>query len=167
MTRWLWPVALAVCLPASAGSNCDRWQALVDPSMQEPKGGRDQVLLDTSEAASAEAAIACLLALDTDERAARFCGNTRGDANWLAPGTCPIRVEALYYVSFIFTRQWGHAVGTALLGPDGVMNSEPAVRAAAAAYRKWFEEVRRIGIDEARRRHMTPLAGADVHWIDS
>jgi hypothetical protein len=82
-------------------------------------------------------------------------------------------VSALYYISYLFYGSFDFADVVALTrisaGPEPpneriVFNSKEDVQRAYKSYRKWFETIKSIGLDEARKQRLDPLAGSDVEW---
>jgi hypothetical protein len=46
-----------------------------------------------------------------------------------------------------------------------VRNTQPeAVRQAYQSYKKWFEQVKRLGLAKAREMKIEPLKDTKVHW---
>lgn len=117
------------------------------------------------------AAIGCLLNLENDRRASRIGGVTRLDVNQLF-GEAPVRLAALYYISYLFTGNYKHAGAIALRGPGAesseshweYITSDDAIRKAYASYRRWLEKVKTVGLATARAHSMSPLEGTDLTW---
>ena len=75
-----------------------------------------------------------------------------------------IEVAALYYISFLYTQKWDHASAMALRDEHGDIDKPEAVRRAFRSYRKWFDEVKRVGLFEAREMKLEPLKDTQVDW---
>ena len=90
-------------------------------------------------------AIGCLLQLGRDQRPARFGDATTVDVSQILP-SATIELAALYYISHVYDGDWQHAGGVARWNGKGVMNPPGSNETAHAAYRKWFQRVKAIGI---------------------
>jgi len=78
-----------------------------------------------------------------------------------------VEIAALFYASYIFYgKDWDHfATGIALM-EDRKINSPETIKKAYKHYRKWFEKVKEIGLEEARIRGLDPLKGSGIGWYD-
>jgi hypothetical protein len=117
------------------------------------------------------AAINCLLNLEGKTRPSKIGGATRLDVSQLF-ATVPINLAALYYISYLYTQNWKHAAAIALRGSSAsssdrhgmYVTRQSAIRAAYEAYRKWFSQVKQIGLAHSRASGLSPLAGTDLEW---
>lgn len=178
---------------------CVWWQAKVTPSsaLAEPSpqaaAPREQMPASTGRRASLDklgmqdvadpdgvrgldgavviAAIGCLLQLDADVRPTSSVGRMWVGA-WLRFDTVPTNLAALYYISYLYTRNWKHGTAVALCGPGAQsLRSRPnyattqsSIHEAYRSYRHWYEQVKDIGIEEARAEKLDPLAGTSLYW---
>jgi hypothetical protein len=160
---------------------CLRWQARVVAGMPTEKPSKPvgstsandpYNVKDLSEHEALEA-IGCLLKMENDHRPASFGGNLRPDISQIF-GMPQANLAALYYASYIFTENWLHGGAVALRGPRaedpnskfGYVTRPEAVSSAYDAYRKWFVEVQKIGLREAREERLDPLSGSGFEWYD-
>lgn len=73
-------------------------------------------------------------------------------------------VAALYYISYLFYQKWDHADAVALRAENGEVDKPEAVRQAYQSYKKWFKEIKRVGLAKAREMKIEPLKDPKVHW---
>ena len=73
-------------------------------------------------------------------------------------------VAALYYISYLFYQKWDHADAVALRDENGEVDKPEAVRQAYQSYKKWFKEIKRVGLAKAREMKIEPLKDPKVHW---
>lgn len=186
----------------NTGGVCLHWQAAVVAKIRLPKtgdsakGGKgDQSFGTTSPFAEPKAqqsspvspsdpddvkdlteqealdAIDCLLRMENDRRPSRFVGNLQPQISQIfAPP--PANLAALYYASYVFTRNWHHAAAIALQGPKAqepssegrYVTRQEATALAYVAYRRWFAELKTIGLHEAREEKLDPLSGTGLSW---
>lgn len=148
------------CKMKEKSAPCQYWQSKVDAEVASPFGVQKvdeknpQVVMD---------AIACLLQMEDNKHPARFSGATNYAVSQTFPGATT-DVAALYYISYLYYQKWNHADAVALEDEDGEINSPEAIRSAYESYRKWFEEVRKIGLAQAREMKLEPLKDAKVKW---
>lgn len=142
-------------------SECKNWQSLVDTSVEPP---RPRFVFDVSNELDVTVGIECLLRLEGNKSPARFGGA-------LNPGVsqtfdkATTEVAALFYVSYLFKKKFDHASAVALTDSrTGKVNTPKSIKSAFAAYRKWFEKIKSIGIEEARKQELDPLEGTFVRW---
>jgi hypothetical protein len=142
-------------------SGCKNWQSLVDSSIEPPS---PRFVFDVSNERDVSVGIECLLRLEGNKSPARFGGA-------LNPGVSQIfdkattEVAALFYVSYLFKKKFDHANAVALTDSrTGKVNTPESVKSAFAAYRNWFEKIKSIGIEEARKQELDPLEGTFVRW---
>jgi hypothetical protein len=161
--------------------NCNFWQSRVNPEIKmhskEEKPSTDlKVLLKNNNSFVPEEpfnnlnqretffGIECLLNLEGNKKNSNLSGATRPDVSQTF-GATTVEVAALYYVSYLFYQKWDHADAPFLVSQkNSKLNSDKAVSKAYKAYKKWFEKVREIGIEEARKQKLDPLEGSGVRW---
>ena len=135
------------------------------PELADPdgvRGLRDEVVT---------AAIGCLLELESDVRPTNAMGVTWVGSS-LRLDTAPVNLAALYYISYLYTRNWKHGTAVALRGPGAeYRRSQPkysttqsSIHEAYRAYRRWYSQVKDIGLEEARAERLDPLAGSSLYW---
>jgi hypothetical protein len=144
----------------AAKPDCKYWQSRVDETVKaEPPSQKidyddDQTVLD---------AIECLLKMKGNKRPAAFGGNTNPRTSQILPHPTA-DVAALYYISFMYYKNWGHAGGVAL-GVDHIaLNTGQSILIAYESYKKWFARVKKIGLAKAREQKLGPLAGSGIMW---
>jgi len=117
------------------------------------------------------AAIACLLQLEGDSRPAKFTGDT-GEGVSQIFDWAPMNLAALYYVSYLFTTNWNHGNAIALRGPGANVPESKlkyrttpwAIYKAYTSYRRWYQQVRTMGLTRARAAKLDPLEGTGLYW---
>jgi len=139
--------------------DCTKWLSKVVPDMQDGTLHVDPMPSDHEIIE----AIGCLLQLEGDKRPARFGGVTRPEVSQILP-TTTIELAALYYISYLYDGHWQHADGVALWNRKGVINPPGSVETAYVAYRKWFEKVKKIGLEAVRKENLEPLKGTGLYW---
>lgn len=137
---------------------CDVWRSKVDPSVRLQGGGIAELPSDDA----AIAAIDCLLKSRGNTEPARFSGAVDDRVSQIFPDAT-IELAALYYISFIYEKNWNHASAVAIDGPRGV-NTKATIAEAYDAYQRWFVQAKRHGIAAAREQGFAPLAGTGLHW---
>jgi hypothetical protein len=118
------------------------------------------------------AAMGCLLSLEENTHGANFSGATWAGVSQLFAFPTPINLAALYYISYLYTGNWKHGSAIALRGPGAdssdthgfYVTRQEAVHKAYASYRRWYEEVKRVGLAGARERKLDPLEGTGTWW---
>jgi hypothetical protein len=84
-----------------------------------------------------------------------------------------VEISSLYYISTLFNGSPDFAQAVALIGVppktkgeyDRLMFNTPSdIRKAYASYRRWFKRVKTLGLSEARRQKLDPLANSGVRW---
>ena len=109
------------------------------------------------------AGIECLLKMEGNKNRARFSGAVKDYVSQLFENT-PADVAALFYISYLYHQKWDHADAVALRGSDGSVNTPKVVQDAYRSYKKWFAEVKRIGLSKAREMKLDPLKHTKVTW---
>jgi hypothetical protein len=138
---------------------CEYWQAKIDPTINWANDN----LREEADDAQILQAISCLLKLEGRKTASKLRGATRFD---VSQGFAPASVEvaALYYISFLYFQKWDHAGAIALQDHEGQIDKPEAVSQAYKSYKKWFEQVKKVGWSRARKMKPRPLADTTVHW---
>ena len=109
-------------------------------------------------------AVNCLLQLEGKKEESNVAGASSGRVSNFF-GATSVEVAALYYVSYLFYQKWDHADAPFLVNQrNRKLNSDKTVSKAYKAYKKWFERVREIGLEEARKQKLDPLADSGVEW---
>lgn len=117
--------------------------------------------------------IGCLLTLWGNKARSRFTGYTRVSNEVASPPPPPlikkpasVEVAALYYISYMFYDKWEHAGSTRLFDETSgkISYSEKTVKRAYESYLQWFKKIQLIGVDEARKQKLDPLAGSGIGW---
>jgi hypothetical protein len=139
---------------------CQYWQSKVDAELRASFG--DQKVDETDPQVVMDG-IACLLQMEGNKHPAKFSGATDYSVSQTFPHATT-EVAALYYISYLYYQKWGHADAIALEDEQGEINSPEAIHGAYESYRKWFEEVRKIGLAQARVIKLDPLKDAKVRW---
>ncbi|MFC2174218.1 hypothetical protein ACFLU6_16610 [Acidobacteriota bacterium] len=137
---------------------CAQWHAQVDPALPSCEVQVEE--LDDQELLQA---IECLLMLEGRKETASFWGATDPRSS-LISGPCAIEIAALYYISYLFTGKWDHALNVALMDEEGELNTDQSVVIAYRSYRAWFAVVRQVGLDKARQQQLDPMHDSGVHW---
>ena len=125
---------------------------------------KNKIKLDEKNPQIVMEGIKILLNFEGDKNKANFCGATGYGYN--SPEVeCEVEVAALFYASYIFYGQdWDYfATGIALV-ENNRNNSPKTIKKAFSSYRKWFKRVKEIGLEEARKQKLDPLAGSGVRW---
>jgi hypothetical protein len=133
-----------------------------DPDPDQVATLSDQEALD---------AIGCLLNMKDDRRPASFGGVTNPYVSQFF-AIPPANLAALYYVSYIFSKNWFHGGAIALRGPHAEASNsqsiyvtrQESISAAYGAYQRWFAEVKRVGLLKAREESLNPLSGTGLEW---
>lgn len=141
-------------------SECQYWQSKVDETVMAPESTSEP---DTANAAVVLNGIECLLKMEGNRNPARFSGAVNNEVSQIFQ-PAPAEVAALYYISCLYYQKWDHANAVALRGPDGKVNDPEDVREAYRSYRKWFEQVKHVGLAKARELKLEPLKDTKVSW---
>jgi len=111
--------------------------------------------------------IECLLKLEGDKTPGSFSGASSLSGPVNMPEST-VEICALYYISSLFYQKQDHANAIVLrykkYRENSSLNSDEAVKIAFESYRKWFEKVKEIGLEEARKQKLDPLEGSGVRW---
>ncbi len=109
--------------------------------------------------------IECLLKLKGDKSRGAFSGAMNTKVSQLFP-RATVEVCALYYISYLFYENFKHASGVALheIEDAEALNSDVVIKKTYKIYRKWFEKVKQIGLEEARKQKLDPLGDSGITW---
>lgn len=156
-------LAMTIGAHAQTGSasspSCRDWFSKIDPHDSPQANFALDRLTDVEKLKG----MVCLLKLEGRKNDARFSGATRPNVSQLFPATS-VEVGALYYVSYVFTGKWDHSSACYLRGVDGRINDPQDIREAYRLYRKWIEQVKKLGLAEAREKGLNPLEGSSASW---
>lgn len=158
-------------------SNCTIWHSKVDPNIeiapseivrsQEREAGTYVITPSSPFKDISDAdilfGIQCLLALKGSIRESNIAGATRPDTSQIFE-SATVEVAALYYISYLFTKDWGHAGAAVLVDERGAWNTDESIQKAYNAYQAWFEKVEKLGLKEARDDKLDPLFGTGINW---
>ena len=95
---------------------CNYWQARVDPSIKLPS---DTVDLDETDEANTLEAIGCLLKLKGRTTHSIYSSPTVSFYLSLRFPRPTVEVAALYYASYLYFQNWGHAQAIILVDRNG------------------------------------------------
>ncbi len=139
---------------------CEYWQSIVDTQVEI---SNEQEEIDENNPKVILNAIRCLLKLEGNKNKARYTGATKYEVSQTFE---PARVEvaSLYYISYLYYQKWDHADAIALVDKDGNISTKEAVQQAYKSYRKWYEDVKEVGLKKAREQNLDPLSGSAVRW---
>lgn len=79
-------------------------------------------------------------------------------------GPSPLEVVALFQISRLFYRNENFADAMVLMDEHDRQNAKESIRRAYIAYANWLKKVKKIGLEEMRRRQTDPLASSGVSW---
>jgi hypothetical protein len=148
----------------SAKTNCDDckyWWSKADLSIQLPKDTPEK---DEKDEKNIIEAIDCLLKLKGNTNQTQYSAITNLKYLEAKIPSPTIEVVALYRISALYYQKWRHANAIVLVDKDRRQNTKEAVDAAYKSYEAWFEKVKKIGLEEARKQKLDPLADSDVSW---
>ena len=136
---------------------CKYWQSQVNAEIDV------DFEIDESDPKNVLAGIDCLLKLEGDKREGLFSGATNDNVSNIFPNAS-VEICALYYASYLFSQDWKHANAIALVGKDGIINSDESVNKAFESYKLWRKKLKKIGLQKARQMKLDPLANSGVRW---
>ena len=159
-------VFLSVCVISVVdirAQGCNYWNAAVGEKTSNGKRGNK----DERKTKNILEGIECLLKLQGDKSRGAYSGAT----SFSGPAHMPdatVEINALYYISKLFYDNYRHTDAVALRRPgwenSEILNTDEIVSIAFESYRKWFEKVKEIGLKEARKQKLDPLAGSGIRW---
>ncbi|MFV0388155.1 MAG: hypothetical protein ACK5NT_05315 [Pyrinomonadaceae bacterium] len=139
---------------------CEYWQSKVDTQVLL---SNEQQEFDENDPKVILNAIECLLKLEGNRNEAKFTGATNFEVSQtFEPAT--VEVASLYYISYLYYRTWSHADAIALVDKDGNSNTNEAIQKAYKSYRKWYEDIKKVGLQKAKEQNLDPLADSDIRW---
>ena len=141
-------------------TQCEYWQSKVDAELKSPTAAAG---VPETDPESIVAGIECLLRMEGNKHAAKFSGATKPYVSQIFKHATA-DVAALYYISYLYYQKWDHADAIALRDENGEVDRPEAVRQAFESYRKWFDEVKRVGLVKAKTMKLEPLKDTKVHW---
>ncbi|HMM79845.1 MAG TPA: hypothetical protein PKC65_07480 [Pyrinomonadaceae bacterium] len=160
-------IAITIGFVAAANAqDCNYWWDKADP--KETTSGS---VVDDTVPTNVIAGIECLLKLEGRKKVGVRSG-AKPEISHRVP-EASVEINALYTISELFCGSDDFADAIALLSEPAEsegefqtlkLNSEQYVTKAFGSYRKWFEKVKKIGLEEARKQKLDPLAGSGVRW---
>jgi hypothetical protein len=141
-----------------AAQRCQYWQSKVDETLSSSQ--RD---VDHTDLENILEAVECLLQMEGNKHPARFSGATQFYVSQLFE-PAKADVAALYYISYLYTQNWEHADAIALRSNDGAINSAQDIEIAYQSYRRWFAQVKAVGLEKARQMNLQPLKDTNIRW---
>lgn len=158
-------------------STCTGWHSKVDPSIQptKPEAKYQQkqqfetyVIMPSSRFPEIDDSdllfgVQCLLDLKGAVHKSKIVGATRPDTSQVFE-SATVEIAALYYISYLFTGDWGHAGAAVLVDERGAWNTDESIQKAYKAYQAWFKNVKKISLKKARNQKLNPLKGSGVSW---
>ena len=127
--------------------------------------------IDETIPSNVVAGIECLLKLEGRKKIGVRSG-AKPEISQRVP-EASVEINALYTISELFYHNDDFADAIALVSVpierhgeyhEYVFNSKKYIKRAFASYRRWFEKVKEIGLEEARKQKLDPLAGSGVTW---
>lgn len=152
-------------LPAAAAQSpdvsveCRSWVRYIDPTLGE---GPIVIQLPIPEQEKL-LAMQCFLRSEGNQNPARakITMSFNGGRNLPQP---TVEIAALYYISYLYEEDFEHALGIAFWDVQGCINPPGSVHLAYRLYEEWFAKVKGLGLEEARKQKLKPLATAKVKW---
>ena len=139
---------------------CEYWQSKADSLVRVAVKSSE---VDETDPSTIMFAIECLLQMEGNKHPAAFSGAVSLTVSDTFENTTA-DVAALYYISYLYYQKYDHADAVALRAPGGLINTPSVIHDAYQAYKKWFQEVKRIGLIRAREMKLDPLKGTNVRW---
>lgn len=110
-------------------------------------------------------AMTCLIENKGNKSKANTGTASRSSKNSQRFASPTIEVVALYCISYLFYENSDFANAIALQQDDeDKINSRKALKIAFSSYNKWLKKVKEIGLEEARKQKLDPLADSGVSW---
>lgn len=179
-------VCSAVLTPAQTRGDdpgiqpCKKWRVRIDPGLtpvKEPMPAKYES--PTPRAFSITSAVSvktesitendffeaaeCLLKFKGNTNDSKIVGATRPDTSQTF-GAASIEVAALYYISYLYREKWGHAGAAVLVDDYMELGAKEIISKAYESYEKWVKKVKEVGLDEARKQNLDPLAQSGIQW---
>jgi hypothetical protein len=137
---------------------CRYWHSRVDRTF-----ARSDENINEANPKSILEGIGCLLRMKGNKNLARFSGVTHlYVSQTFEPATS--EVGALYYISYLYTQKWDHADAIALENSNGEINDPQDILIAYQSYQRWFEQVKSVGLAQARQMNLRPLKDTNIRW---
>ena len=157
-------IFISICsVYEAAAQDCNYWNATVGVKGSNLRRGDK----DEKDPANIMEGIECLLKLEGDKSRGAFGGTTSLSTAAPMPSST-VEICALYYISVLFYGKYNHASAVVLryrnFEENQSFNSDEAVEIAYKSYRKWFEKVKEIGLENARKQKFDPLECSGVRW---
>ena len=150
-------------ISANAQNNCIYWFSRVDSNVKLSENFK---VPDETNPREIMQGIECLLQLQGNRKTAKFGGAIRDEVSQtFAPAS--VEVAALYYATYLYYQSFdSFAKAVALRDNDNdeKFSDRKSVRKAFKYYRKWFKQVKLIGLEKARKQKLEPLKDKDVRW---
>jgi hypothetical protein len=147
------------CFAQKAAGECPNWELRIDAKTSLNLGG-----IDNKTQEEIYDAIECLLKLKGKKYSSNISGATRGNVSQYFVEPTSVEVAALYFITYVVYQKWDYADAPYLVDGKGKLNTPKAVAKAYKAYRTWFKKVKEIGLVEARKQNLNPLANSTVRW---
>lgn len=147
---------------ANAQNKCVYWFSRVDYDVKLPENYKNPDETNTWEVMQG---IECLLQLEGNRKWAKFSGATRNEVSQTF-AFASVEVAALYYASYLYYQSFDSFTDAVVLRNDDneKLSTRKSVRKAYKYYRKWFEQVKLVGLEKAREQKLEPLKDKDVSW---
>ena len=160
-------IAITIGFVAVASAqDCSYWWNKADPKVNTNGSAIDETI-----PSNVVAGIECLLKLEGRKKIGVRSG-AKPEISQRVP-EASVEINALYTISELFYHNDNFADAIALVSVpierhgkyhEYVFNSKKYIKRAFASYRRWFEKVKEIGLEEARKQKLDPLAGSGVTW---
>lgn len=166
MKRGISILVILYLYTATMAQKCEYWRSRVDLRYADT-----QLEVDEKDPRNILRGIECLLAEQGNQRPSFLIRSQVHISDMLPVPT--VEVSALYYISFLFNGDHTFAEAVALSDdppkffgdpPQLKYNSKATIGRAFRSYRKWFRNVKQVGLDRARRLNLDPLDGSGVQW---
>ena len=147
----------------NAQDQCAYWVSRVDSKVELPENLKSP---DESNSQQIINGIGCLLRLQGKTGKSKYFGATLRNRVSQTFASPTIEVAALYYISILYYQSPDSFTDAIALRRDDTekISDRKAVRKAFKYYRKWFEQVKKVGIEKARELNLEPLKDRDVDW---
>lgn len=139
---------------------CIYWESEVNMKIKLPK---DYPRLDRNDGKTVLQAIDCLLKLEGKDFDSGFGTGGTSIENSKPYPSPTVEVAALYEITILYLGDFPYRA-IQLDDKEGNREGKELVTIAYQAYRKWFEKVKKIGLEEARKQKLDPLENSGVEW---
>ncbi|MBN2431266.1 MAG: hypothetical protein JXQ27_07315 [Acidobacteria bacterium] len=137
---------------------CQYWMSIVDPSIQRP-----DLHLSWQDEGNILFAIECLFELKGRTGPANFSGATHPAVSDIFDHAT-VEVAALYFMTYLYYQTPDYVNAVVLVDKNNEFSTEAAIEKAYDLYRKWYQEIEKLGISKAREQGLDPLQDSDVRW---